>query len=151
MHLRRRTAHGSTYAVGVGVTRRSPGYVVTVSHALSRFLSAATAGYGGYALAQPAHLWQALDVDRAERPGLELLARTYGVRDLAISAAGVLGRSDATVRTAMRLRIACDLGDAALLAPRAGSPQARTKVLAVTLGWAALNALALTIDRRRAR
>jgi hypothetical protein len=121
-----------------------------VSHALSRVLSAATAGYGVYALAQPAHLWQALDVERGQRPGWELLARVYGVRDLAVSAPGVWGRSDATVRTAMRIRILCDLGDAALIAPRAGSREARTKVLAATLGWAALTTLALLVDRRRA-
>jgi hypothetical protein len=121
-----------------------------VSHALSRALSAATAGYGVYALAQPAHLWQVLDVDRGQRPGWELLARTCGARDLAVSAPAVWGRSDAAVRTAMRIRILCDLGDAALIAPRAGSREARTKVLAVTLGWAALNTLALVVDRRRA-
>jgi hypothetical protein len=121
-----------------------------MSYPLSRVMSAATATYGGYALARPAHLWQALDAPRGDRDGLELLAQTYGVRDLAISAAGVLGRSGRTVRTAMLLRIAMDLGDGALLAARTEG-DVRRKVLAVTLGWAGANALALAVDSRRER
>ena len=80
---------------------------------------------------------------------MDLLAQTYGVRDLAISSLGVFGRSPRTVRAAMVLRIAMDLGDAALLATRIGPDQVRTKVLAVTLGWAGLNTLALLVDARR--
>ena len=113
-------------------------------------MSAASAAYGGYALAQPAHLWQAVRADRKERAGLELLARTYGVRDVAISTLGLLGRRPGTLRTAMLLRIAMDLGDAALLSSRTDD-EVRTKVLAVTLGWAGLNALALAVDSARAR
>ena len=121
-----------------------------MSYRLSRLLSAATAGYGGYALTQPAHLWQALGADRKDRAGLELLARTYGVRDLAISSLGMFGRRPGTVRAAMLLRIAMDLGDAALLSARSDDEDVRRKVLAITLGWAGLNALALTIDSARA-
>ncbi|GAA1794046.1 hypothetical protein GCM10009795_044570 [Nocardioides hankookensis] len=122
-----------------------------MSYSLSRALSVATAAYGGYALAQPGHLWQALQADRKHQEGLELLARTYGVRDLAISSLGILGRSDKTVRAAMMLRIAMDLGDAALLSTQTEDADVRRKVLAVTLGWAGLNALALAIDTARAR
>ena len=122
-----------------------------MSYRLSRLLSTATAAYGGYALAQPAHLWQALEADRKNREGLELLARTYGVRDLAISSLGIFGRSDRTVRAAMVLRIAMDLGDAAVLGSRTEDRDLRRKVLGVTLGWAALNAVALGIDSRRSR
>jgi hypothetical protein len=87
--------------------------------------------------------------DRKDREGLELLARTYGVRDLAISGLAVFGRRPGTVRAAMLLRIAMDLGDGALLSTRTDDPDVRRKVLAVTLGWAGLNALALAIDTRR--
>jgi hypothetical protein len=121
-----------------------------MSYRLSRALSTATAAYGGYALAQPAHLWQALGADRKDREGLELLARTYGVRDLAIGSLGILGRSARTVRAAMLLRIAMDLGDAVLLSAKTDDEQLRRKVLAITLGWAGLNALALLIDSARA-
>ena len=120
-----------------------------MSYALSRLLSTGTAAYGGYALTQPAHLWQALRADRKDRDGLELLARTYGVRDLAISSLGIFGRSPRTVRAAMLLRIAMDLGDAALLSARADDEEVRRKVLALTLGWAGANALALIVDSRR--
>jgi hypothetical protein len=121
-----------------------------MSYRLSRLLSTATAAYGGYALAQPAHLWQALAADRKDREGLELLARTYGVRDLAIGGLGMFGRSDKTVRAAMMLRIAMDLGDAALLSRRTDDDDIRSKVLAITLGWAGLNTLALVVDSARA-
>ena len=121
-----------------------------MSYPLSRFMSAATATYGGYAIAQPAHLWQALQADRKDREGLELQARTYGIRDLAISALGVLGRRPGTVRAAMIMRIAMDLGDAALLSGRTDDQDVRKKVLAVTIGWAGLNTLAVVVDSRRA-
>lgn len=121
-----------------------------MSYPLSRLLSTATAAYGGYALTQPAHLWQVLRADRKEREGLEMLARTYGVRDLATSGLAVLGRRPGTVRTAMLLRIAMDLGDCAVLTARTRDPEVRQKVAAITLGWAGLNALALAVDSRRA-
>jgi hypothetical protein len=122
-----------------------------MTYPLSRIMSTASAAYGVYALTQPSHLWHALHSDRADQEGLELLARTYGVRDTAISTLAVLGRSDRTVRAAMVLRIAMDLGDAAVLGSRTEDRDLRRKVLGVTLGWAALNAVALGIDSRRSR
>jgi len=122
-----------------------------MTYRLSRLMSIASASYGGYALAQPAHLWQALHSDRKDQEGLELLARTYGVRDLAISSLAIFGRSDKTVRAAMLLRIAMDLGDAAVLGTHTQDPDIRRKVLGITLGWAGLNALALAIDTARSR
>ena len=112
-------------------------------------MSSATAGYGVFALASPAHLPDALRADQRDREGLELLAQTYGVRDLAISAVGVFGRGR-TVRVAMLMRIAMDLGDAALLSSRTKDDEIRQKVLAVTIGWAGLNTLALLVDSARA-
>jgi hypothetical protein len=120
-----------------------------MSYRLSRMMSTATAGYGVFALVNPAHLPDALQADKEDRPGLELLAETYGVRDLAISALGIFGRSPRTIRAAMLLRIAMDLGDAALLSTKTDD-EVRQKVLAVTLGWAGLNALALLVDSVRA-
>jgi hypothetical protein len=122
-----------------------------MSYPLSRLMSTASAAYGIYALAQPSHLWQALHSDRKDQDGLELLARAYGVRDTAISTLAVVGRSDKTVRAAMLLRIAMDLGDAAILGNRTQDPELRRKVLGITLGWAALNTVALGIDSRRSR
>ena len=121
-----------------------------MSYPLSRLLSTGTAAYGGYCLAQPAHLWQLMKADRKDREGLELVARTFGVRDLAIGGLAVLGRKPGTVRTAMLLRIAMDLGDCALLSAKADDDEVRSKIVAITLGWAGLNALALAIDSRRA-
>ena len=75
----------------------------------------------------------------------------FGVRDAAVSAFGVLGRSDRTVCTAMWIRIACDVGDGLVLAAKADDDQVRGKILGATLGWGALNLLALTAHRRRSK
>jgi hypothetical protein len=120
-----------------------------MSYKLSRFMSTATAGYGAFALVSPEHLGKALEADKKDLPGLNLLAQTYGVRDLAISSLGIFGRSGKTVKAAMLLRIAMDLGDAVLLSSKTDDDEIRTKVLAVTLGWAGLNALALVVDSAR--
>jgi hypothetical protein len=116
---------------------------------LSRLMSSATASYGVYALVEPRHLGKALG---AKNPAeYDLVAQTYGARDLAVGAFGVLGKSDRTVTAAMMMRILMDVSDGLLLSARAKDAATRQKVLGVTIGWAALNALALRIDRRRAR
>src|SRR5512133_2807290 len=58
------------------------GYGRAMSYRLSRFMSTATAGYGVFALVSPQHLGTALEVDPQDRAGMDLLAQTYGVRDL---------------------------------------------------------------------
>ncbi len=120
-----------------------------MSYRLSRLMSTATAGYGVFALVEPAHLGRALEADKAQLPGFEVLAQTYGVRDLAISSFGMFGRSGKTVKTAMKVRILNDIGDGLVLAARTSDPDVRQKVLAVTMGWAALNTLALAVDSAR--
>ena len=120
-----------------------------MSFPLSRLMSTATAGYGVYALADPRHLGEVVDPKHAA--DYDLLATTYGARDLAISSVGLLGRSGRTVSAAMLIRIACDVSDGLILATRTRDAATRQKVLGVTFGWAALNALALLSDRRRAR
>ena len=116
---------------------------------LSRLMSTATATYGVYALANPRHLGDAVDPKHAG--DYDLLATTYGARDLTISTVGLLGRSGKTISAAMAIRIACDISDGLILATRAKDDATRQKVLGVTFGWAALNTLALVSDRRRAR
>ncbi|MDQ1677993.1 MAG: hypothetical protein QOC93_3137 [Actinomycetota bacterium] len=114
---------------------------------LSRFMSTATATYGVYALARPRHLGDAVDPRNAA--DYDLLARTYGARDTVVSLVGLLGRSERAVSAAMLIRVACDVSDGLLLSAKAPDQQTRQKVLGVTLGWAALNTLALVVDRRR--
>ena len=120
-----------------------------MSFPLSRLMSTATATYGVYALANPRHLGDAVDPKHAD--DYDLLATTYGARDLTISTVGLLGRSDKTISAAMAIRIVCDVSDGLILATRAKDDATRQKVLGVTFGWAALNTLALVSDRRRAR
>jgi hypothetical protein len=112
-------------------------------------MSAATASYGCYALVDPRHLGKALDPRNAA--DYDLVARTYGARDLAVSTVGVFARSGTAVTAAMVVRILLDVSDGLILSSRAKDDATRQKVLGVTLGWATLNALALLADRRRAR
>jgi hypothetical protein len=122
-----------------------------MSYALSRLMSTATASYAGYCFVRPEHLGAAAGADHHAQPGYDLLAHVFGVRDAAISTFGILGRSDRTVRTAMWIRIACDLGDGLVLAARIDDEQARAKVAGAAISWGALNIVALHLDKRRAR
>ena len=116
------------------------------TYPLTRLAALATAGYAGFALAQPEHLHRLLPADVTPRESRRL-AMTYAGRDLPISLLGVLGPTSA-VPVALGLRLAGDLTDAATLGSTT-SGAARAKVLAATIGWGALNAAAYTRDRRR--
>lgn len=111
----------------------------------SRAVTAATAAYGVYALTRPGHLAKALRARPSERAAHDRLARTYGFRDLATSSLVLSDRAE-LVRAAMALRIAGDLGDCLVLGSSVDEPGVRRKVVAVTLGWASLNALAWLAD-----
>ena len=117
----------------------------------SRAISAATAAYGVFALARPRHLADGVQAPASQAPAFDQMAYTYGARDLGISALAIGSRSPAVVTAAMALRIVGDLSDATILATNARDSQVRAKVLAVTLGWAALNTAALIADRRALR
>jgi hypothetical protein len=122
-----------------------------MSYALSRLMSAATASYAVYALTEPRHLGRALTGNTADQATYDVVAQTYGARDLAISSVGMFAKSEKAVAAAMVIRVACDVADGLLLAGRTDDEQTRQKVLGVTMGWAALNTLALLRDRRKAR
>ena len=122
-----------------------------MSYRLSRLMSAATVSYGVYALSEPRHLGRFMTGNEPEQAGYDLLARTYGARDLAVGTLGLFGRSERTVTAAMLARIAFDVSDGLLLSAKAEDEETRNQVLAITFGYAGLNALALLADRRRAR
>ena len=99
-----------------------------------RVMSLATAGYAAYCLVKPEHLRQALGSDD---PMWDTVARVFGVRDLAISAVGVLG-SPTAARASLAIRTAIDFGDAALLGLTVDG-EASTKAVATAGGWGLLN------------
>lgn len=121
-----------------------------MSSTSSKAMSAGTAAYAVFALVRPRHLGDAVTRNPLEQPRYDLLARTFGFRDLAVSAIALLSDDPRTVRAAMAARIAFDLTDSAMLTPRADSGVPRAKVLGATLTWAALNTAAVVADRRRA-
>ena len=111
-------------------------------------MSAATLGYGGYALAEPRHLGRYLTSNEPEQATFDVLATTYGARDTAIGALGLFGRSEGVVTGAILARIAFDVADGLILSQHAEDDETRQRVLAITFGWATLNTLALLRDRR---
>lgn len=124
---------------------------VIMTFPLSRIMSTASATYGGYCFLEPRHLGRAVTDNPVKQADLDVLAHTYGARDIAVSAMSLFGRSPKTVTTAMLLRVAFDVSDGLVLSVAADGDKARKRVLSVTFGWAALNTLALVVDRRRAR
>jgi hypothetical protein len=122
-----------------------------MTYTWSRLMSASTLTYAGYALARPRHLGAFMTSSEPQQAEYDLLAQTYGARDLAVGTLGLLGRSERTVTAAMLARIAFDLSDGLLLATRAKDDETKAKVLGVTWGYAALNTVALLADRRRAK
>ena len=121
-----------------------------MTYSRSRAISAATAAYGLFAIAKPRHLGDALEAPHVQRSAIDQVAYTYGARDISVSALALLG-SPALVRASMVLRIAGDLSDATILSRYAPNQKVRSKVLAVTLGWAALNTAALLADEKANR
>jgi hypothetical protein len=115
----------------------------------SKLVSALTLGYGVFALLKPRHLGRQMEAPAHEVSVYDQMARTYGGRDLAISGLALASRAPTLVSAAMALRVAGDLTDAAVLGAAAPNAQVRTKMLAATLGWATLNAVALAADRAR--
>lgn len=115
----------------------------------SRVMSAGTAAYGVFALAKPRHLGAAMSDAPDRQKRYDLVATTYGCRDLVVSSVGLLSGSAQGVRAAMLIRIALDVADCALLTPRAETSQGRKKIVAATLSWASLNCLAALVDRHR--
>jgi hypothetical protein len=114
----------------------------------SKLISLATAGYGAFAAAKPRHLADGLEAPAAQAPAFDRMAYTYAGRDLAISGLALVAKSPSLVTAAMVLRIVGDLSDALVLSTGTSKPAVQKKVLAVTLGWAALNTAALVADRR---
>lgn len=114
----------------------------TSSSRAIRFMSLATAGYAAYCLVKPSHLREAIGSDDEM---WDTVARVFGVRDLAISAVGVLG-SPSAARAALTIRTAIDFGDAALLGLMLDG-EARTKAVGAAAGWGALNAGVLARSR----
>lgn len=116
---------------------------------LSKAMSAASLVYSLYSLARPAHLGRALESIPETKN--DTTARVFGVRDLVTSAVALASSDRSTVSAAMASRIAFDLGDCVLMRQEARTDDATRKVTGITLGWAALNALALAVDQLRTR
>ena len=114
----------------------------------SKLISLGTAGYGAFALAKPRHLADAYEAPAEQAPAYDRMAYTYAGRDLTISGLALLSKDPSVITAAMLLRILGDLADATILSTGTSKPAVRKKVLAVTVGWAALNTGALLADRR---
>ena len=114
----------------------------------SKLISLATASYGAFALVNPRHLANGIEAPALQAPAFDRMAYTYAGRDLTISGLALASKNPSVVTAAMVLRILGDVADAVVLSTGTSKPSVQKKVLAVTLGWAALNTAALVADRR---
>ena len=114
----------------------------------SKLISLATASYGVFALVKPRHLADGIEAPALQAPAFDRMAYTYAGRDLTISGLALASKNPSVVTAAMVLRILGDVADAVVLSTGTSKPSVQKKVLAVTLGWAALNTAALVADRR---
>jgi hypothetical protein len=109
-----------------------------------RVLGAATAAYSAAVVAKPEVLTTPTGL--GDTVATHALSRAVGARDLVSGLAVALAPAGTPLRLALLVRVAMDLGDAAL-GLAAPDKAIRTKVVAIALGWAAVNALALLATR----
>lgn len=117
---------------------------------IPRTLGVLTALYGLATIVRPAVLAKPAGLSGDEpSTGVSVLTRAVGARDVANGVAVALAPSGPALQLAVAARIAGDLGDAATFA-LAGEldGSARRKAVGVSVGWAALNVLALVVTRR---
>ncbi|MFE6720159.1 hypothetical protein ACFVDU_21590 [Streptomyces albidoflavus] len=118
---------------------------------LLRAVGAATAVYGALVTARPDLLAKpsGLTTPDGDVPrDTEICLRPLVWRDLAVGIAMATAPEGPALRTATAVRIASDLGDALLLGPTLDR-EYRPKVLAVSVGWAALSVIGLYARRGR--
>ncbi|MFF4610443.1 hypothetical protein ACFY1Q_12350 [Streptomyces albidoflavus] len=116
---------------------------------LLRAVGAATAVYGALVTVRPGLLAKPSGLTTADGDvprDTEICLRPLVWRDLAVGVAMVTAPEGPALRTATAVRIASDLGDALLLGPTLDRPY-RPKVLAVSVGWAALSVIGLYARR----
>lgn len=115
----------------------------------SALISVATTAYSVFALAKPRHLGNAITASPLKQPDYDIAARTFGVRDLVVSGLALAAPTAQAREQAMMGRVVFDLTDSALFTNEATTTGRKAKVLAVTVGWAALNVAAIVADRKR--
>lgn len=112
----------------------------------ARVMGAATLGYGVAVACRPAVL--ARPCGLAEQDSSALLIRVLGARDAVIGAAMLAVPEGGGLRTAVRCRVALDVGDALLFGTLLPHRTGRAKAASAALAWAALCGWTLTDDGR---
>ncbi len=128
---------------GMSTLSRPPSRSRLSTRRWSRLVAAASAGYGVFALAKPDHLASGLEAE--DTSALRTLAMVFGAREIAVGTLALLGERR-VVSACMTARLSFDLSDCAILLTQVEDEGVRRKVLGVTLGWAAVNALAVAVD-----
>ncbi|MEU6084289.1 hypothetical protein [Streptomyces sp. NPDC047108] len=119
---------------------------------LLRTVGAATAVYGVAVTAWPALLARPSGLTDSQGRTAEatrISLRPVAWRDAASGLAMAVAPQGAPLTTATVLRIAADLGDAALLGATLPDRATRAKAVAVSVGWASLSVVGLLARPRR--
>ncbi|MFI6447147.1 hypothetical protein [Kitasatospora sp. NPDC050543] len=121
---------------------------------LLRVTGAATAVYGLAVTLRPGLLAGPsglVDADGRTAPATAVSLRPVGWRDAASGLAMALAPDGPALRTAAVLRVAADLGDAALLGRTLPGRDRRVMAVAVSVGWGALSLAGLLLPGRDLR
>ncbi|WP_354643690.1 hypothetical protein [Kitasatospora camelliae] len=113
---------------------------------LLRLVGAATAAYGVAVTLRPGWLARPSGLtgpDGASLPGVDTCIRPLVLRDAACGLAMLLAPDRSSLRTAALVRVASDLGDAALLATALPARRHRVMAVVVSVGWGALSVAGL--------
>lgn len=119
-----------------------------------RLVGAATAVYGVAVTARPALLARPSGLTGADgraAEATEVSLRPVAWRDAACGLAMLLAPEGPALRAATLLRIAADLGDAALLGATLPRRRHRVGAVAVSVGWGALSVAGLLGGRNQDR
>ncbi|MCF7550600.1 hypothetical protein [Pseudonocardia sp. WMMC193] len=112
----------------------------------ARALGVATAAYAVATLVRPSVLTGPTGL--GDSAPAQVLTRAVGARDLASGVAVATAPTGRALELALGVRIGADLGDAVAFGLSDIPADAKKKTLAVSLGWAALNGVALALLRR---
>lgn len=116
---------------------------------LPRLLGAATAAYGAAIIVKPSLLLKPTGLSQEDQPSsaLATLVRTVGARDVASGLAMVAAPDARSLRVAIAVRCASDLGDASLLGYALRGKQEQAKTVAVAGLWGLLCAASALTTR----
>lgn len=118
---------------------------------LPRALGVVTAAYGTAVAIKPDVLARPIGLTDGSRtaPGIAVVCRAVGARDLVSGMCMATARSTPALRNAITVRVAADVGDALVFGTHLPNKDVRGKASAIALSWGVVCGLSALALRRR--